>query len=140
MLREQAVESREKTAVHPLNEFSSYTDRKVTLVREGPSRAHQLLEVGLDGTDNLVPIFVHVHLANVVELRMWLGAVAWTKLEKQDVAHRGECQLQDLLVDLRAKGLTIRPGRPESKAGRHELNWFVLECFVQQLLLNIGRG
>ncbi len=140
MLQKQVAESREKTAVHPLNEFSAYTDWKVTLVREGPSCAHQLLEVGLDGTDNLVPVFVHVHLANVVERRMRLGAVAWTKLEKQDVAHCVECQLQDLLVDLGAKHLTICLGRPESEAGRHELNWSVLECFVQQLLLNIGGG
>ncbi len=91
MLWKQAAESREKMAVHPLNEFSAYTDRKVTLVREGPSRAHQLLEVGLDGTDNLVPVFVHVHLADVVERHMRLGAVAWTELKKQDVAHRAEC-------------------------------------------------
>ncbi len=140
MLRKQAAESREKTAVHPLNEFSAYIDWKVTLVHEGPSRTHQLLEVGLDGTDNLVSIFVHVHLVNVVERRMRLGAIVWTKLEKLDVAHRAECQLQDLLVDLGAKRLTIRPGRPESEAGGHELNWSVLECFIQQLLLNIGGG
>jgi hypothetical protein len=61
------------------------------LVRKGPSRTHQLLEAGLDGTDNLVQVFVHVHLVNVVERRMRLGAVAWTELEKQDVAHRAEC-------------------------------------------------
>ncbi len=91
MLQEQAAESREKMAVHPLNKFGAYADRKVTLVCEGPSCTHQLLEVGLDGTDNLVPVFVLVHLAYVVERRMRLGAVAWTELKKQDVAHRAEC-------------------------------------------------
>ncbi len=62
-----------------IHELSTNPDRKVPLVGKWPSRTHQLLKIELDGTSNdLIPIFVHVHLANVVEHRMRLGAIAWT--------------------------------------------------------------
>ncbi len=70
------------------------------MARERASSAHQLLEVCLNQTDNLIPIAVHVDLADMSNSGVRLTRVARVQLKEQDVADCREGKSQNFGLNI----------------------------------------
>ncbi len=81
MLWEVAMETDLKTRVKAILKASTHAHRKFTVAGEGASSSHQLLEIRLDQTNNLIPIAVCVSLADMINRSMRLTRVARAQLE-----------------------------------------------------------
>jgi hypothetical protein len=75
MLREVAMIAGLKTRVKTILKSSTHTHGEVTMAGERASSAHQLLEVRLNQTGNLISITVHVDLADMSNSGMRLTRV-----------------------------------------------------------------
>ncbi len=87
MLREITMVPHLKAWVQTVLEFSAYAHRKVTLAGEGAGSIHELLEVSLNSTDDLVTVAVVIDLADVVNRRVQLIGVVGAELKEQCFAH-----------------------------------------------------
>ena len=74
-----------KTRVKAILKTSTHTHGEVTMAGERASGAHQLLETRLNQADNLIPIVVHVDLADMSNCGVRLTRVARAQLEEQGV-------------------------------------------------------
>jgi hypothetical protein len=83
------AEPRDETRVQPILKLLADADRELSLAGERAQRIHHLLEICLDAADDLVTIAIVVNLANMVQRRVGLVAVAGAQLKEQCVADRG---------------------------------------------------
>jgi hypothetical protein len=66
MLREILTVPHLKVLIQTILELSTYSHKEVALAGEGAGSIHELLEVSLNSTDNLVTIAVIIDLTDVV--------------------------------------------------------------------------
>ncbi len=81
-----------------------------------------------------------MHLADVIQCRMGLVAVAWAQLKKQGLADGMVCQAKNFTLDLVSNDKGVRPCACSTKTGRLELNRAVLKGMVKDLGLNLLWG
>jgi hypothetical protein len=110
MLGEVAIIVGLKTRVKAMLKSSTHAYREVMMAGERASSAHQLLEVRLNQTDNLIPIAVLVDLADMSNSGVWLTRVARAQLEKQGVADCHYGKLQNFGLDIKLHFVRISSG------------------------------
>jgi hypothetical protein len=80
-----------------------------------------LLEVRLDGADNLVTVVIKMYLVDVVQHCMGLVTIAWAQLEEQGIADSRVGKSQNLSFDLGSQRRAVGSGRCEIKVRRLEV-------------------
>ncbi len=81
-----------------------------------------------------------MHLADVIQCRMGLVAVAWAQLEKQGLADELVCQAKNFTLDFVSDGKGVRPCTCSTKAGRLKLDGAILKGMVEDIGLNLLQG
>jgi hypothetical protein len=72
--------------------------------------AHQLLEVCLNQTDNLIPIALHADWADMCNSGVWLTRVARAQLKEQGVTDCQEGKSQNVGLDIQLHFVRISSG------------------------------
>jgi hypothetical protein len=103
------------------------------------SSAHQLLEVRLDGADNLVTVAISMYLADVVQHCVGLVTIAWAQLEKQGITDSWVGDLQNLSFDLGSQRRAIGSDHCEIEVCQLEVVGAVLQGLVEDGGLNLSQ-
>ncbi len=92
---------------------------------------NHLLEICLYAADNLVTIAIVMYLADVVQHRVGLVAVAWAQFKEQSIANNEVGEMQDLALDLGSQQCAVSSGHCEVEACRLEVVRTVLQGLVE---------